>query len=425
MHPRSPGAIHLGTRTLWGGTEEPVALSREERRRHVFLVGKTGTGKSTLLRHLVAQDLAGGEGCALIDPHGDLAEQLLDLVPGHRFDDVVYLDPADPHHSIGINLLAPRFPAPRHLIVSSLLSSFRALWGDSWGPRLEYVLGNALAAACETDGTLLSASRLLMEPRYRAQILRRVRDPMTRAFWEIEWPSWGERVQGEAVASVQNKLGRLLATPPLRHIFGQRRSTVDLRFMMDDGRVLLVNLSKGRIGEDAANILGSLLVSHLHLAALARADTPEPKRRDFHLYLDEFHTLTTDSFAGILSEARKYRLTLTLATQFLDQVRPTVRSALFGNAGTLIAFGVGATDAALLADELAPLSPEQLLDLERFRVAVRINAGDRRREPFLATIPAPSPAPATRGETLRRRSREKYSRPREEIEERIARWMER
>jgi hypothetical protein len=266
---------------------------------------------------------------------------------------------------------------------------------------------------------------MLTDEAFRARVLRRVRDPVVRAFWTEEYDRYPESFRQEAIAPIQNKVGRLLSNAPIRNIVGQVRSKIDLRFMMDDGRILIANLAKGRIGEDKANLLGSLLVSGFQLAALSRADQPESARRDFHLTIDEFHNFSTDSFESILAEARKYRLNLTLAHQYLDQLAQPIRAAVFGNAGTLMSFRVGNTDAEQLSREFFPVfSAEDLVNLDRYHVAMRLMIEGQASRAFSAvSLPPLRDARQGRGDTVRRRSREKYARPRHDIEYKIARWM--
>jgi DNA helicase HerA-like ATPase len=415
--------IFIGERGVsWGRPPGVFGFSRDDRRYHTAVFGKTGLGKTTLLRNLLVQDIAAGEGVALIDPHGDLAEELLDYIPRWRADDVVYINPADLKNPVGFNLLRQR--GERHQVVAGIVSALRHLWADSWGPRLEYILANALSALVE-DGssTLLGVLRLLDDADYRERVVARVSDPLVRRFWTHEFADYSDRFRSEAIAPIQNKLGRLLSVVPIRNILGQVRSTLDVRFMMDDRRILIVNLSKGLLGEDNASFLGSLLVASIQLAAMQRGDTPEADRTDFYVYLDEAHTFTTPALAGMLSELRKYRCSLTLATQYLDQLRPEIRSAVFGNVGNLVSFGVGAADAEQLAAEFDPFPPGRLTELDRFEVAVRLREGRGGRSAFTARTLPPAGNFYGRRDAIARRSAEKYGRSREKIESKIKRWL--
>jgi hypothetical protein len=339
---------YIGIREVWEGTE-PFGLLPGDRRQHVYAVGKTGTGKTTLLRNLLLQDIANGHGVGLIDPHGDLASELLDVIPPARSDDLVYFDPSDFDHPIGLNLFEQVAPQNRHLIASGIVGAFKGIWKDSWGPRLEYLLYASTAALLECENvSLLGVQRMLVGESYRRWVVRQVRDPLLRAFWQREFAAYDKRFLAEVLAPVQNKVGQLLLAAPLRNILGQIRSGIDVRFMMARGRIFIANQAKGRLGEDKANLLGALLVTQFQLAAMARSDMPEASRCDFYLYVDEFQNFTTESFASILSEARKYRLNLTLSHQYMGQLRPEIRDAVFGNVGTLIAFRVGHADGKIL-----------------------------------------------------------------------------
>jgi hypothetical protein len=308
---------YIGKRTIWG-SEKPFGISRTDRRQHLYAIGKTGTGKTTLLRNLICQDIESGHGVGVIDPHGDLAEELLECIPSSRTDDLLYFNPADSHFPVGFNLIGSAFDERKHLDSSALVGAFKHIWRDSWGPRLEYILYASVAALMECENvSLLGVPRMLTDERYRSWVLRQVHDPVVRSFWTNEFARFDKRFLSEAIAPIQNKVGQLLMAAPLRNVFGQVRSKVDPRFIMDNKRIFIANLSKGRLGEDKANLLGSLLVSKFQSAAMERADMPEESRKDFYLFIDEFPNFSTESFAGILSEARKYRLNLTLSHQYI------------------------------------------------------------------------------------------------------------
>ncbi len=402
----------------------PALLAREDRRRHLYLIGKTGTGKSTLLLNLMLEDLYGGEGLALLDPHGDLAEQLADAVPPHRTNEVLYLDPADLAHPVGFNPLASVAPDRRPLAAAHLVAAFRHIWGASWGPRLEYVLLNALRLLLDAPGsTLLGLPRLFIDARFRTRLLAHCRDPVVAAFWQDEFASWNERYRSEAVAPVQNRVGTLLSPPALRNMLGQPRSTLDVRAIMDAGRVLIVNLAKGRLGEAPTHLLGAFLTTARAQAAEARADQPEASRRDFTLYADEFQNFATDSFAGILSEARKYRLSLVLAHQFLGQLPDLLRQAVIGNAASMAVFRIGAEDASLLAAELGLASPATLTETANFSAWLKLmRSGLPMDARPITTLPAAAYA-SGRLEIIRSRTRARYARPRELVERKIVRFL--
>ena len=416
--------IIFGQRIAYG-SEPPFGLGVVDARRHVYVVGQTGTGKSTLLRNVILQHIAAGHGVALLDPHGDLAEELLDHFPSARADDLIYFDPADADFPVAFNPLA-RVPAPqRALAVAGLVAAFKSIWRESWGPRLEYILANTLAALMEAPNTsLLGVSRMLADEGYRAWVVRQVRDPFVRAFWNDEFAHYDPRFLREAVAPIQNKLGQLLLSPALRHVVGQVRSRIDLRHVMDTGRVFIANLSKGRLGPEPANLLGALLAAQFQHAALTRADLPESARRDFCLVIDEFHNFTTDAFATTLAEARKYRLSLVLAHQYLDQLMPEVRAAVFGNVGTVIAFRVGHLDAEALAAEFGQeFSAGQFADLDRHEIFARTLNDGTPSVPFRGRTLPPLANHHTRRERLRRHGRMKFATPRAQVEARLLGWL--
>lgn len=416
--------IYLGERHQWG---EPTAfgLSPADARQHVYLIGKTGSGKSTLIRNLIVQHLDAGHGVGLIDPHGDLAEELLRHIPRQRADHLVYFNPGDLEYPIGLNLLANVPPDERHLVASGIVSAFKGIWRDSWGPRLEYILYNAVAALLECPNTtLLGLNRLLTDDRYRDWVVRQIQDPFIRDFWANEYANYDPRFQREAIAPIQNKLGQFLQSPVIRNILGQVRSKLDIPFVMNDARILVANLSKGRLGHDKANLLGSLLTTQFQLAAMARVNVPEKERRDFYLFIDEFQNFSTDAFASILAEARKYRLCLVLSHQYIDQLSLPVRQAVFGNVGTLISFRVGHSDAAVLRGEFGEEFEErQLVDLDRFELVVKLLEGGTNHTPFRGKGFPPLGDGCGRVGKLIRRSRERFATPRRLVEEKLKRWL--
>jgi hypothetical protein len=418
---------YLGFRSF-GRAAPPVevAIARKDRRQHLYVIGKTGTGKTTLLTELLTQDLEAGEGLALLDPHGDVAEQVLDYVPPWRTDHVVYFHPADLAHPVGFNVVASQPPERRHLAVSGVVSAFKAIWQESWGPRLEYILANAIAALIELPGTtLLHLPRLLADDVYRLRAAARIEDPVVRFFWQKEFAGYDKRFRAEAIAPVQNKIGQFLMSPMVRNIFGQERSAIDPRFLLDRRRILIANLAKGKVGEDKANLIGALLVSIFQTAAAARADTPEAERPDFYLYADEFQNFATDSFASILSEARKYRLCLSLFHQFEEQLSEAVRAAVFGNVGTMIAFRVGQRDAEHLSREFEhEIRPETITALDPFAIVVRLLEEGRPRRPFEAYTAPPRAVRYNRGRNIKVQSRMRFGRPRARVERAVARLMQ-
>ncbi len=419
--PEEPETI-IGVRNGWG-RDVPFGLSRSDRRQHVYCIGQTGAGKTTLLRNLILQDIEAGRGVAVIDPHGDLAHDLLDHIPRSRTDDLVYFNPADLEHPVGFNMLERVEPDRRPLVASSVVSVFKSIWRDSWGPRLEYILYNAVAALLDCENaSLLGLQRIFVDDLYRWWVVKQVKDPLVRSFWENEFARYDKRFLQEAVAPIQNKVGQLLTSSTIRNILGQVRSKIDLRFMMDDRRILIANLSKGKLGEDKANLLGAMLVSKFQLAAMSRTDTSEAQREDFHLYIDEFQNFSTDAFISILSEARKYRLCLTLSHQYMDQLREEIRDAALGNAGTIISFRIGNRDAQVLEPELG-FTARRLSNLANRQICVKLLDGGDYGEPFVGQTMPPTATRHGRRENMIRRSREKYGTPRARIEDKIHRWM--
>jgi len=418
---------YVGYRERWGADPVLFGISEPDRRQHVYVIGKTGSGKTTLLRNLIVQHLAAGDGIGLIDPHGDLAEELLNHFPPSRADDLVYFNPADVQNPIGFNPLADVPVEDRHLVASGVVATLKGIWRDSWGPRLEYLLYNAVAALLDCPNTsLLGVNRMFIDPSYRAWVLSQTSDPFVRAFWKEEYEKYDPRFQREAIAPIQNKLGQFLTSSVIRNILGQVRNRFSIPFMMNESRVFIANLAKGKLSADKANLLGSLLATQFQLAAMARANELESQRRDFYLFIDEFQNFTTDAFASILSEARKYRLCLTLSHQYVEQIPVSIQQAVFGNVGTLIAFRVGHTDADVLAKEFGQdFVAEQFVALNQYEVFVRLSENGRAAAPFRGNTLPPIENPFGRKEKLIARSREKYSTHRSIIEAKLNRWIAR
>jgi hypothetical protein len=421
MTTSSSQELFLGAR-ITGGV---VMLASEGRRRHLYIIGQTGTGKSTLLLNLIAQDLADGEGLALLDPHGDLAEAVLLHIPRDRTNDLVYLNPADSERPIGFNPLSAVPEDLKPIVADGVVSAFRHVWPESWGPRLDYILTNAVRALLDVPGgTLLMLPRLLIDQPFRAQLVEHhVSDSLVRSFWLNEYAGYGDHFRAEAISPIQNKIGKALIEPRLRNMLAQPRSTITLRRLMDEGAIVICNLAKGRLGEGTSHLLGALLTTTIAQAALSRADTPQTERRTFHLYADEFQSFATDSFALILSEARKYGLTLTVANQYLDQLPDQLRAAVFGNVGSLLACRTGATDAPIIAEQLGLGTADALLDLSNFAAWARILAGGVPTSPMRLDL---SPAPRPRRPDARRlisTNRSRCGKPRAEVEARISRFL--
>jgi hypothetical protein len=416
--------VVLGVREEWG-ENHPFVLQPHDRRHHLYTIGKSGTGKTTFLHNLIIQDICAGHGVGVIDPHGDLASDLLDYIPPNRIGDVVYFNPADMEYPVGFNLLGNTPPDDRHLVASGIVSAFKAIWPDSWGPRLEYILYAAVAALLDCDNvSLLGVQRMLSDGRYRAWVVKQIKDPIVRSFWVNEFERYDKKFLHEAIAPIQNKVGKLLMSPHIRNIMGQVRSRFDARFMMDNRRIFIADVSKGKLGADKSNLIGAMLVTQFQLAAMSRADVPEAEREDFFLYVDEFQSFASDSFVAILSEARKYRLCLTLSHQYVDQLRPEIRDAVFGNVGSIVAFRVGQRDAELLEREFGETYPaRQFVDLHNYEICARILNNGEHGNPFMARTLPVWVERHNRRKTIISRSREKYGLARDVIEDRIRRWL--
>ena len=416
--------INIGERET-GGDPQLFGILIADQRQHIYIIGKTGSGKTTLLRNMIIQHITQGHGVGLIDPHGDLAEEILNHIPPRRANDLAYFNPSDLEHPVGLNVLANVAPDDRHLVASGVVSAFKGIWRDSWGPRLEYILYNAVAALLDCrNATLLGVNRMLTDPQYRAKVIRQIQDPFIKVFWAEEYENYDERFQREAIAPIQNKLGQFLLNPVIRNILGQVRSKVDIRFVMDNERLFIANLSKGRLGHDKANLLGSLLTTQFQLAAMARGDRPEAERRDFYLFIDEFQNFSTDAFASILAEARKYRLCLNLSHQYIDQLSLPIRQAVFGNVGTLIAFRIGYPDAEVMEKEFGNEFPAiAIADLDRYEAIVKLLEDGSNLQPFRAKMLPPLENRIGRKDKLIRHSRQRFAVLRAVIEGKLNRWM--
>lgn len=415
--------VILGVREEWG-QQGLLAFPHHDRRHHFYVIGKSGTGKTTLLRNMILQDVLAGKGVGVIDPHGDLATELLDFIPPHRLEQTVYFNPADMEYPIGFNLLRETTRDNRHLVASGIVGVFKSKWASSWGPRTEYVLYATVAALLDCENiSLLGVQRMLSDARYRAWVVKQVKDPLVRAFWVEEFGLLGSTAKNEMVAPIQNKVGQLLMAPHLRNILGQIRKRIDARYMMDNGRIFIADVSKGKLGADKANLLGALLVTQFELAAMSRSNIAEADRRDFFLYVDEFQSFATDSFASILSEARKYHLCLTLSHQYVEQLSPGIQNAIFGNVGSLASFRVGQRDAEILEREFGGVYPaKRFVDLRNHEILAKLLKEGEHADPVIARTLPSSGQRYNRRDTIIRRSREKYASSRKDVENKINRW---
>jgi hypothetical protein len=376
--------------TNFRSTNQQFGIKDADRLGHIYVIGKTGVGKSTLLQNMAISDIERGNGLAVIDPHGDIAEGLLDYIPQHRINDVIYFDAADTANPIAYNPLHGVHPNHHHLVVSGLISTFRKIWSDSWGPRLEYVLRlSLLTLLTHPNATLLDLQPLLTSSEFRSHVLSYVRNGLVLAFWKGEFDKYTNGFRTEAIAPILNKMGVFAASEPLRNILGQKTRSFRMQQVMDEGKILIVNLSKGKVGEDAASLLGSILVTSMQLSALHRASQQEEKRRPFYLYIDEMHSFLTNSLADMLAEARKYKLSLFLTHQYLDQIDEQIRSAIFGNVGTIISFRLGAVDADSIEKEFhPPFDRNELVGLPAHYVYLKLLIDGIISAPFSArTLP--------------------------------------
>src|SRR3989339_769169 len=417
-------------KTNFRNSDSIFGIKRKDRRQHMYILGKSGTGKSVLMSNLIVQNIQNGEGVCVVDPHGELVEEILHLIPEHRKKDVIYFNPADTEFHIGFNVIQLDDPKYKHLVASGLMGIFTKIWANAWSSRMEYILNNAILALLDTPGTtLLGIPRLLVDKDYRQMIIGNLKDPVVKAFWVHEYEQWREQFRNEAIAPIQNKVGQFLSTSIIRNVVGQPKSTIDIFKIMNEGKIFLVNVSKGRIGEDNSALLGGMIITKIQLAAMERVRIPESERKDFYLYVDEFQNFVTDAFASILSEARKYRLNLTVAHQYTAQLisdkSSSVRDSIFGNIGTMIVFRVGADDAEFLEKEFEPeFTPLDIVNLPNYKIYLKLMIDGVTSRPFSAkTLP-----PMVKGgdrkieEEVIKSSRDLYCRPKAVVEREINDW---
>ncbi len=406
----------------------PFGIKSSDRSKHVYVIGKTGMGKSTLLENMAIQDIQNGEGVVFIDPHGGTAEKLLDYVPEDRIKDVVYFAPFDMDYPVSFNIMEDVGADKRHLVVNGLMSIFEKIWEDAWSARMAYILQNTLLALLEFPGaTLLAVNRMYADKEFRKQVVDNVTDISVKSFWVDEYAKYTDKYAQEATPAIQNKIGQFAGNPLIRNIIGQSKSSFDLRKIMDEKKILIVNLSKGRVGEGNARLLGSMLITKIYLAAMSRADenaTTLAKLPNFYLYVDEFQSFADKSFADILSEARKYKLNLTIAHQYIEQMEEEVRDAVFGNVGTMIVFRVGAYDAEVLEKEFLPtFTQEDLVNLGLRQIYLKLMIDSVTSPPFSATTLPPIKLPEnTYVKEIIENTRQIYSRPKAVVEKEIVEW---
>ena len=386
------GEINFFGQTQFKNKPTNFGIKLKDRRRHMYLIGKTGSGKSTLIANMAINDMRNRRGFCVIDPHGDLCETLLDYIPSYRINDIVYLDPGDHERAFSLNPLEVQDDVQKELVVSGIVAIFQKLYGFSWGPRLEYILRNSLLSVIEMPNpTLLMVPEVLTNQRFRNKVVDNLKEEVLRNYWKNEFEKMPDRLRSEAMAPILNKVGQFIQSTVIRNIIKSHHSTIDLARVMNEGKILLLNLSQGRLGEDNAALLGAMIITKIQLAAMARVSLAEDDRRDFYLYVDEFQNFATSSFIKILSEARKYRLNLVLANQYIAQVPEDVRAAIFGNAGTMLSFLIGATDAAYMAKEFGErFKEEDLLALGNYQAIIKLCVDNITQAPFMAhTLPLP------------------------------------
>ncbi|MEK7192124.1 MAG: type IV secretion system DNA-binding domain-containing protein [Patescibacteria group bacterium] len=419
--------INFFGQTNFRNQNTKFGIKVDDRRRHMYVIGKTGMGKTTLLENMVISDITNGHGVGVVDPHGDFAEKILDFIPKSRIKDTVYFSPSDIEFPIAFNPLEQVNNEFRHLVASGLMGVFKKIWPDVWSARMEYILNNALLTLLEfPDSTILGVMRLLSDKDYRKTIVDQVKDPVIKGFWVNEFARYAQKFETEATAAIQNKIGQFVANPLVRNILGQTKSALDLRKSMDEQKILIFNLSKGKIGEDNSALLGSMIITKLQLAAMSRVDLPESERKDFYLYVDEFQNFATDSFANILSEARKYRLCLILAHQYIRQLihdtNTKVRDAVFGNVGTLATFRVGAEDAEFLEKEFEPdFMLNDIINLPKYNMYVKLMIDGISSRPFSARTLTPTEKPKESfKDAVIEHTRKVYATPIAKVEAKIA-----
>ncbi len=431
-HDHENDVIYFG-QTNFRNAMRKFGIKTDDRRRHMYVIGKTGMGKTTLLENMILADIYAGHGCCYVDPHGDTAERLINYIPSWRINDVVYFNPADTNFPIAFNILEKNDDAGNiddynSKVMSGLLSIFKKVWENVWSARMEYILQNTILALLDTPGTtLLGVNRMLSDKDYRTSIIQNVKDPVVQQFWLKEFAQYDVKFAAEAVAPIQNKIGQLLTSTIMRNIVAQAKSAINFRQLMDDQKILIVNLSKGRVGEDVMRILGGMLVTKIYMSAMERVNVPESERSDFYLYVDEFQNFAVESFASILSEARKYRLNLIIAHQYIAQLdtkeSTAVRDAVFGNIGTMLTFRIGSPDAIFLENEFMPrFLPEDLINLPKYAIYLKLMIDGVTSQPFSSVTLPPIAQCTNSSESVIKQSRERFGGNRATIEEHVMVW---
>ena len=424
------GSVDEVDLTMFGQTnfrnyQQKFGIKTSDRRLHFYAIGKTGTGKSTMLENMIIDDILEGRGVAVVDPHGDLIEHVLDFIPEKRIQDVVYFAPADREFPIGFNILETVDEDLRGIVASGVVGIFKKIFGESWGPRLEYILRNAVLSLLDyPEATMLGITKVLVDKVYRKKVVDNVKDPVIKDFWVNEFEQYDNKFRTEAVAPIQNKVGQFLSSSTIRNIVGQPKSTIDLSEIMDNKRILLVDLAVGKVGEDVSALLGAMMITKIQLSAMQRANIPEEQRQDFYLYVDEFQNFATESFATILSEARKYRLSLIMTNQYIAQMPEVVRDAVFGNIGTLTSFRVGATDAAFLVKEFEPVfDANDLVNLDNYHIYTKMAINGVTSNAFSAKTLVPKTERFPHRNDIVKYSHDHYSKSRNEVESKMIEWQ--
>ncbi|OGK19460.1 hypothetical protein A3G67_00630 [Candidatus Roizmanbacteria bacterium RIFCSPLOWO2_12_FULL_40_12] len=424
------GGTYIG-QGYYRGIKRPVNIGFDDRRRHVYIIGKTGTGKSVLLQDMAIQDIKAGHGVCVIDPHGDLIDEIVQHIPPDRAEDVIYFDPSDTARPMGLNLLEVYDEEQKHFMTTAIINLMYKLYDPQRtgiiGPRFEHAVRNAMLTVMSEEGTtFVEVVRVLTDAKYVQELLPKITDPIVKRYWTDQIAQTSDFHKSEVLDYIVSKFGRFVTNKTMRNIIGQSKSAFDFRKVMDEGKILLINLSKGKLGEENSNFLGLVLIPKILIAAMSRQEIPEEKRRDFFLYVDEFQNFATPDFATILSEARKYHLNLTVANQFIGQVEEEIKNAIFGNVGTVISFRVGVTDASYLQREFQPVFTEQdLINIERFHVYMKTIVNNEPVPPFSADLTKDMKEEKEKAnpkiaQALIQLSRLKYGRPRELVDAEVS-----